>query len=355
MKPARAIRIGVLGPMAYWGFVSSINGAVAPFLAESFSLSDAAIARALGWIGFACLAALALGRSADRMGRRRSVLLCCGAIPVAAAASALAPGLRSYVAAQLLVYGFGMTLLSALVVSASEHTDEGGRAPCSSRSASPPPPCWSRRSRRRPGSPSRWRPSTTRPPRRWRGRRSGWDRLADGEAGAGCGYIARSRRDEGETAMRRAILWLAVCALGCVQVQVTTHAEPGTDFSRLTSYAQAAAPHAPVVGERVRAEIAQVMQEKGYQEAPLDEADMVVAFHSSGESRARSELAPDPDTNYYVVRNYIEGTLTIDVFERGGHEPVWRGVGKMDIKNEREAPRVAAEAVRAILDRFPPG
>lgn len=155
--------------------------------------------------------------------------------------------------------------------------------------------------------------------------------------------------------MRQAILWLALGVLGCVQVQVTTRAEPGTDFSRFATYAQAPPPEAPLVGEAVRAEIDKVMQTKGYREAPIADADMVVAFHSSGASRARRELSPDPDTNYYVVENYIEGTLTIDVFERGGRKPVWHGVGKMDVDDERQAPRVAAEAVREILAEFPPG
>jgi hypothetical protein len=61
--------------------------------------------------------------------------------------------------------------------------------------------------------------------------------------------------------MRQTLLWLALGALGCAQVQVTTHAEPG--FGRFTTYAQAPAPHAPLVGERVHAGIAKLMQEKG--------------------------------------------------------------------------------------------
>lgn len=155
--------------------------------------------------------------------------------------------------------------------------------------------------------------------------------------------------------MRRMLLWLALGALGCAQVQVTTHAEPGTDFGRFSTYAQAPAPHAPVVGERVHAEIAKVMQEKGYREVSPDQADMVVAFRTSGSSRSETTLSPDPDVNYYVVRNTIEGTLAIEIFDRSEHKVVWHGEGKLDIADEREAPQAAARAVEAILARFPPG
>jgi hypothetical protein len=34
---------------------------------------------------------------------------------------------------------------------------------------------------------------------------------------------------------------------------------------------------------------------------------------------------------------------------------VWHGEGKLDIADEREAPRAAARAVEAILSKFPPG
>ena len=80
---------------------------------------------------------------------------------------------------------------------------------------------------------------------------------------------------------------------------------------------------------------------------------MVVAFRGRRESRARLVNAGDPDANFYEVRNYIGGTLQIDVFEAGNDEAVWRGVGRVDIYDERELAKAAARTVKAILASFP--
>lgn len=114
--------------LGYWGFVAGVNGAVAPLLAESFGVSDAALASALGWIGFASLGALALGRVADRVGRRRVALVAATGLPFAAAFAATATSLAGYVAAQLAVYACGTTLLGVLVVLAAEQAPGGSRA-----------------------------------------------------------------------------------------------------------------------------------------------------------------------------------------------------------------------------------
>ena len=66
------------------------------------------------------------------------------------------------------------------------------------------------------------------------------------------------------------------------------------------------------------------------------------------------QLSPDPDANYYVVRNYIEGTLVIDVFERETKTTLWRGVGQIDFQREKDARRRAPQVVAAILAEFPP-
>lgn len=106
--------------MGWWGYLSGVHGSIAPLLAKSFALSDAELARLFSWIGLASLLALALGRAADRVGRRRALLLCSAALPFAAAASAAAAGPRSYLAAQLAAYGLGTALLSLGTVVVAE-------------------------------------------------------------------------------------------------------------------------------------------------------------------------------------------------------------------------------------------
>ena len=114
--------------MAYWGYVSGIHGSVAPLLARSFSLSDGQVAALFSWIGAASLAALAIGRAADRVGRRRALLGCAAGLPFAAGASALAAGPASYLAAQLAAYGLGTALLAIVTVCIAEDLPAGERA-----------------------------------------------------------------------------------------------------------------------------------------------------------------------------------------------------------------------------------
>lgn len=117
----------VLAPMAWWGFLAGINGAAAPSLAVSFGLDDREIAWALGWVGLASVGAWALGRQADRLGRRRLLLACLAGLPGAALASALAPGVAAYVAAQLAAYALGWTLLAVLMVVIAEQDAQRAR------------------------------------------------------------------------------------------------------------------------------------------------------------------------------------------------------------------------------------
>jgi AAHS family benzoate transporter-like MFS transporter len=117
----------LLFAMAWWGAFYGAQGAVAPLLADSFSLSDAEIARALGWIGCSALGALALGHFVDRLGRRRVLLACLAGLPLCALATAVAPSIGHYVAAQIAAYAFGTTLLSTVSVALAERL---ARADC---------------------------------------------------------------------------------------------------------------------------------------------------------------------------------------------------------------------------------
>lgn len=122
-----------LGLMAYWGYVAGVNYAAAPLLAASFGVSEPVLASAFAWIGVASLAALALGRIADRIGRRRIALAASAGLPFASVASALAPSLAAYVGCQLVAYACGTALLGTLVVMTSEHAEPAQRASAQAR------------------------------------------------------------------------------------------------------------------------------------------------------------------------------------------------------------------------------
>jgi len=124
----------LLALMAYWGYLSGVHGSIAPLLARSFALSDAEIAGLFSWLGVASLLALAVGRAADRIGRRWALLACAGGLPLAAVASALAPDPRSYLVAQLAAFGLGASLLAVVTIvlaeelPPAEHARGQGRA-----------------------------------------------------------------------------------------------------------------------------------------------------------------------------------------------------------------------------------
>lgn len=155
--------------------------------------------------------------------------------------------------------------------------------------------------------------------------------------------------------MKTSLWWgLALVALGCAPVQVTTQVEPGVDFSRYRSFAQAPPREAsdPAVRARIEREIDAVMQTRGLVPAPLESADLVVASRSTGKDRERLTDIGFPGSAQYVIESYVEGTLVIDVFARGG-DRLWHGVGRVDVAEGGDLGDAAARAVRAVLADFP--
>ncbi len=126
--PAGRVPATWLVAMGTWGYVSGIHGSVAPFIAHAFGLDDAAMARLWILVGLSSLAALALGRQADRWGRRRVLLGSFALLPLAALAVAAAPGPGSYVAAQMAAWAAGGTLLATATVAIAEGVPDGLRA-----------------------------------------------------------------------------------------------------------------------------------------------------------------------------------------------------------------------------------
>src|SRR5487761_2467697 len=89
--------VALCGILAYQGYTMAINGIGAPFIAASFGLGDAGIARLCAWISPAAVGALLLLRLADRAGRRRVLLACTAATPVAALTAAALAAARHVV------------------------------------------------------------------------------------------------------------------------------------------------------------------------------------------------------------------------------------------------------------------
>lgn len=144
-------------------------------------------------------------------------------------------------------------------------------------------------------------------------------------------------------------------ALGaCAHVEVSVEVAPGADLSRYATWALAPASwDHPLVGPSIEAAITASLTEKGYATAAVSQADLLVAYRASGVRRSKRKNSGDPDADVYVVKSYIAGTVVIDMLERGQREPLWRGIGEVDVYAEEATPEAAAAAVKAILRGFP--
>ncbi|HVP28785.1 MAG TPA: 2-amino-4-hydroxy-6-hydroxymethyldihydropteridine diphosphokinase [Myxococcota bacterium] len=114
--------------LALAGYAQTVNAIAAPFLAKSFGLDDAGIARAMGWISLNAFAVLVLARETDRLGRRRLLLACALGLAVASVASALSPSLVPYVMTQIAVQAFANTVIMVATVVIAEELSLARRA-----------------------------------------------------------------------------------------------------------------------------------------------------------------------------------------------------------------------------------
>ena len=128
--PASARRqlAAVLTLTSFAAYLQTVPGIIAPFVAREFGLSDAGIASLMGFVALGALGAFGLTRLADRIGRRRVLLACLTLLPALALASALAPGLRLYVALQVLIAALYVTVLATTMVVITEELPDETRA-----------------------------------------------------------------------------------------------------------------------------------------------------------------------------------------------------------------------------------
>jgi putative MFS transporter len=118
----------LLALTALGSYFNAVPGIVAPFVAREFGLTDAGVAGLMGFVALGALGAFGLTRLADRVGRRGVLLACSAACPLLALGSALAPGLRVYVALQFALAAVYVTLLATTMVVITEELPDDARA-----------------------------------------------------------------------------------------------------------------------------------------------------------------------------------------------------------------------------------
>jgi hypothetical protein len=186
-------------------------------------------------------------------------------------------------------------------------------------------------------------------------------------------------------AVRSAGLLAALIAVaGCATVQV------GSDYDRSASagfsnfhtftlmhrqhHAQGGMSN-PLVVQRTEDAIKAEMARKGYQLSNDGaSADFTVDFTIGSQERTDVNSYPDPYIgpgwgfgrrgwwggsywgNDLDVRQYREGTLSIDIFDAHSHRPVWHGWAKKELsrKDIDHSEEPIRKAVAAVLEKFPP-
>jgi MFS family permease len=112
--------------LLYQGYSLSVVGAASPWIAQSFSLDQAHLARLFAWMSSSAFGSLILARLADRLGRRQIILICLSLAPLFSLGAALAPTPQLFAAFQVLISALlGGSVSSAIVLLAEELPVEG--------------------------------------------------------------------------------------------------------------------------------------------------------------------------------------------------------------------------------------
>lgn len=163
------------------------------------------------------------------------------------------------------------------------------------------------------------------------------------------------------------VLALAACT---TTPHVATDYDKSTQFSNFHKFALIMRPHpsmasSPLVEQRTYDAIRQELTAKGFTYVPdLVQADVAVDFSVGARDRLDvssypqfvGPLGPGSWGNQVDVRQYREGTLSIDVFDLQRQRAVWHASAQKELSQDElehsEGP--IHEAVTAVLAKFPP-
>ena len=127
-KPSNEATPGAVATVAaivllliYQGYSLSIVGVASPWIAKSFALADAQLAELFAWMSVSAFGSLILARLADRVGRRRIILVSLTLSPLLALGTALANRVWLFALFEILISALlGGSVSSAIVLLAEE-------------------------------------------------------------------------------------------------------------------------------------------------------------------------------------------------------------------------------------------
>jgi len=170
----------------------------------------------------------------------------------------------------------------------------------------------------------------------------------------------------------------------CVSITVGSDFDPGTDFTKYTTFAWETVEQTttgdprlddnPFFNSRVRSAVERQLSLRGLDPAPEESADLMLHYHMFVEHRERINVDAidrelDEARGYSIynrnvdvevyVNEYDEGTLMIDLADAADKHIMWRGWAKLvvtDVIDDRERldSRIG-QAVEKIIALYPAG
>ncbi len=121
LREIAAIIAAIVILQIYQGYTLSIAGIASPWISKSFALDQSALAKLFAWMSVSAFGSLALSRWADRVGRRRIILLSLVLAPLLSLGSAVAQGAVSFAVYQILISALlGGSVTSGIALLAEE-------------------------------------------------------------------------------------------------------------------------------------------------------------------------------------------------------------------------------------------
>ncbi len=170
------------------------------------------------------------------------------------------------------------------------------------------------------------------------------------------------------------VVLLAACATG---PQIMSQADPSTDFGQYKTWgfyspiAMESSGYSNWMTERIRADVRQQMDARGYRYAEAD-PDLLVNFQ--GAIKDKTQVWNDPMPTFgpywgyrsaYIgvpgwynqvdVEQYKEGTLTVDLVDARRNLMVWTGVAKGEVTDQAQAKQMTEidAAIAKIFAAYP--
>jgi len=168
----------------------------------------------------------------------------------------------------------------------------------------------------------------------------------------------------------------------CSSTRVQTDHDHQADFSSYSTFAwyrTAENVQSPTEGpsqlvdRRIRGAISQNLRAKGFNPDAANEADLLVAYYTSLNSRMHFHTTGwgygygrgwGPYWSYgygfwpgwtsTTVHTYHEGTVIIDIIDRDTNQLVWRGVGTAALGKKSHSDEKIDRSMTRILGSFPP-